>query len=111
MTVIAKPLVQAKEAETSQTTQYTAQAGTRAILDKITGTNAGPGSAQLSINIVPSGGTAGASNLIVKTKTLNSGETYTFPEIVGHVLGPGDMVSTIASASSVTIRISGREVT
>lgn len=111
MTVIAKPLVSAKEAETAQTTQYTAPAGTRAILDKVTGTNTGASSAQLSFNLVPTGGSAGASNTIVKTKTLGAGECYTFPEIVGHVLSPGDFVSTLASAASVTIRISGREVT
>lgn len=111
MTVTAKPLVSAKEAETSQTTQYTAPAGTRVILDKVTGTNTGSGSAQLSFNLVPNGGTAGASNTVVKTKTLSGGECYTFPEIVGHVLSPGDSVSTLASASAVTIRISGREVT
>jgi hypothetical protein len=111
MTVTAKPLVSAKEAETTQTTQYTAPAGTRVILDKVTGTNTGAGSAQLSFNLVPLGGSAGASNTVVKTKALSPGECYTFPEIVGHVLAPGDFVSTLASAASVTIRISGREVT
>ena len=111
MTVTAKPLVSAKEAETSQTTQYTAPAGTRVILDKVTGTNTGATSAQLSFNLVPNGGAAGASNTVVKTKALAAGECYTFPEIVGHVLSPGDFVSTLASASAVTIRISGREVT
>lgn len=50
--------------------------------------------------------------MITKTKALASGEAYTFPEIVGHVLGPGDMLSTLASAAaSITIRASGREVT
>lgn len=111
MTVTTKPLVSAKEAETLQTTQYTAPAGTRVILDKVTGTNTGASSAQLSFNLVPNGGSAGASNTVVKTKTLGAGECYTFPEIVGHVLSPGDFVSTLASAASVTIRISGREAT
>ena len=51
-------------------------------------------------------------NLIAKTKALTAGECYTFPEIVGHVLGPGDVISTLASAAtSITIRASGREVT
>jgi hypothetical protein len=54
---------------------------------------------------------AGNQNLIVKTKTLQAAETYTFPEIVGHVLAPGGFISTIAgTASAINIRSSGREV-
>jgi len=47
----------------------------------------------------------------VKTKTLQAGETYTFPELVGHVLKPSGFISTLASASSaVNMRASGREI-
>lgn len=110
MTVTAKVLIAAKQAEDAQTTQYTATA-VRTIIDKFTATNTTAGAVTLSINIVTSGGAAGASNLIVQTKSLAAGETYTFPEIVGHILGPGDFISTIASAvTSITIRSSGREV-
>jgi hypothetical protein len=50
--------------------------------------------------------------LIVKTKTLQPAETYTFPEIVGQILSPGAFISTIASAAtSINIRASGREIT
>jgi hypothetical protein len=50
--------------------------------------------------------------LIVKTKTLQPSETYTFPELVGHVLSPGGFISTLAgTASAINIRVSGREVT
>jgi hypothetical protein len=55
--------------------------------------------------------TAGNQNLIVKTKTLLPNETYTFPELVGHILAPGGFISTIAgTASAINIRCSGREV-
>lgn len=112
MTVTAKPLINAKQAEDAQTTQYTTPTGTRAIVDKFTATNTSAGAVTLSVNIVASAGAAGDGNLIVKTKTLAAGETYTFPEIVGQVLNPGDFISTIASAATaVTIRASGREVT
>ena len=41
-----------------------------------------------------------------------AGETYTFPEIVGHSLAPSGFISTIAgAATSISIRASGREVT
>lgn len=109
MTVIAKCLLEAKFAESSQTTQYTVGSGTRTIVDKFTAyANA---ATSLNVNVVASGGTAGASNLKV-AKTLASGETYTFPEIVGQILNAGDFLSTIAGTSSaVVIRASGREVT
>lgn len=110
MTVTAKVLFNPLQAQNAQTTQYTAPAGTRTILDKFTGTNTTAAVANLSINLVPNGGAAGVGNLIVQTKTLQPGECYTFPEIVGHVLNPGDAISTLAgTAAAITIRASGRE--
>jgi hypothetical protein len=47
----------------------------------------------------------------VKTKTLQPSETYTFPELVGHVLLNNGFISTIAgTASAINIRASGRLV-
>lgn len=112
MTVTAKPIIGAKQAESAQTTQYTAPAGVRTIIDKFTATNTSSSVVSLSVNIIPSGGASGDANLIAKTKALAPSEAYTFPEVVGHVLGPGDVVSTLASAAtSITIRASGREIT
>jgi hypothetical protein len=109
MTVTAKCLVEAKQAENSQTTQYSAPAGTRTIVDKFSARSVA--GATLSVNIVASGGAAGATNLVV-TKTIAAGEQYTFPELVGQVLNAGDFISTICSvATDTVIRISGRENT
>ena len=111
MTVTVKVLVPAKTAENTQTTQYTAS-GVTAIIDKFTATNYSATAATISVNLVTSGGTAGNNDLIVKTKTLQASETYTFPELVGHVLRPGGFISTLAgTASAINIRVSGREVT
>lgn len=111
MAVTVKPLIPAKIAENTQTTQYTAS-GVTAIIDKFTATNYGATTTTLSVNLVTSADTAGNQNLIVKTKSLQPSETYTFPEIVGHVLAPSGFISTIAgAATSVNIRASGREVT
>jgi hypothetical protein len=63
------------------------------------------------VNIVTVADTSGNKNLIVKTKSLAAGETYTFPEIVGQALEPGDFISTIASAATaINIRSNGREI-
>ena len=110
MAVTIKVLIPAKIAESAQTTQYTAT-GVKAIIDKFTGTNYSAVAATLSVNLVTSAGAAGDSNLITKTKTLQAGETYTFPEIVGHTLDASGFISTIAgTATSINIRASGREV-
>lgn len=111
MTVTLKVLVPAKTVENAQTTQYTAT-GVSAIIDKFTATNYTAVAATISVNLVTVSGSSGNQNLIVKTKTLQASETYTFPELVGQVLGPGDFISTIAgTASAINMRVSGREVT
>ena len=111
MTVSVKVLVPAKTVENSQTTQYTST-GVTTIIDKFTATNYGATAATISVNLVTVSGSAGNQNLITKTKTLQPAEVYTFPELVGQVLGPGDFISTIAgTASSINMRVSGREVT
>ncbi len=110
MTVTVKVLIPAKIAENAQTTQYTAT-GVKAIIDKFTATNYSAVPATLSVNLVTSAGAAGDLNLIVKTKTLQASETYTFPELVGASLDAGGFISTIASAAtSISIRASGREI-
>ena len=110
MTVTVKNLVPGKTVEATQTTQYTANNVTT-IIDKFTATNYSATAATISVNLVTAAGSAGNDNLIVKTKTLQPSETYTFPELVGHVLPLGGFISTIAgTASAINIRASGRLV-
>lgn len=110
MAVTVKDIVAPKTVESSQTTQYTAN-GVTTIIDKFTATNYSAAAAAISVNLVTVGGTASDSNLIVKSKTLQASETYTFPELVGQVLNPGSFISTIAdTASALNMRVSGREV-
>jgi hypothetical protein len=111
MTVSIKVLIPAKQAENSQTTQYTA-INCKAIIDKFTITNTSAGNVTISVNLVTGGGSTSASNLIVDTRSIAPDETYTCPELVGQVLESAGFISTIASAAtSLTIRSSGREIT
>lgn len=111
MAVTPKVLIPAKQAENAQTAQYTASAA-RAIIDKFTVTNTSAGNVTLSVNLVTTGGSAGAANLVIDARAIAPDETYTCPELVGHVLEAGGFISTIASAAtSLTIRCSGREIT
>ena len=110
MAVSTKVLIPAKTAENVQTSQYTATNVTT-IIDKFTATNYNTAAATISVNLVTALGSAGNDNLIVKTKTLQPAETYTFPELVGQVLASGGFISTIAgTASAINIRASGREI-
>jgi len=110
MAVSISNIIPAKVAENSQTTQYTST-GVQTIIDKFTATNYSASAATISVNLVTATDTAGNQNLIVKTKTLQPAETYTFPELVGHVLPVSGFISTIAgTATAINIRASGRLV-
>ena len=110
MAVTLKVLVPPKQLENTQTSQYTAT-NVRAIIDKATVTNTSASNVTLSVNLVTVSGSAGASNLIIDTRTIVPDETYLCPELVGQVLEAGGFISTIAgTASALTMRVSGREV-
>jgi len=111
MTVTVKNIIPAKQAENTQTTQYTANK-CKTIVDKFTATNTSAVNVTISVHLVTSGDSAGADNLIVDSRAIAPYETYTFPELVDHALEPGGFISTIASAAtSLTILASGREIT
>jgi len=111
MPTLVKTLIQSKQAEIAQTLQYTA-VNCKTIIDKFTATNTSGANVTLGVNLVASGGVAGADNLIVDSRAIAPDETYTFPELVGQVLESGGFISTIASAATaLTIRASGREIT
>lgn len=95
---------------TTPTAEYTAT-NVKTIIDKFTVTNTNTVNVQFSINIVSSGGSEGDGNLLIKNKTVQPNETYTCPEVIGHVLNPSAFISAVASvASSLTLRASGREI-
>ena len=111
MPATAVLLIAPKLAETAQTEQYAAPVGGKgALIDKFTATNTTALPQTLSVNLI-SDGAASDNDLIVKTKSLAAGETYTFPEIVGSYLPPSASISTIASATGIALRASGRELT
>lgn len=111
MTVLAKTLVEGVQAAASNTTQYTAPANTRTIIDKMTATNTTGVAATLTTNLVAAAGSASASNTVMSAQSIAAGATYVCPEVAGHILNPGDFLSTLAgTAAAITIRVSGREV-
>lgn len=111
MTVTVKNIIPRKQAENTQTTQYTAL-NCKTLIDKFTVTNTSSSNVTFSCNLVATGGSASNSNIIVKDRSIAPNESYTCPDLVGQVLEDGGFISTIASAaSSLTISASGREIT
>jgi hypothetical protein len=110
MAVYVRVLIPSKTAEAAQTTQYTSTAVTT-IIDKFTATNYSANAATLSINLVAPLDNPGNANLLVKTVSIQPGQTYLFPELIGHVMVSGGTLSTIAgTATAISIRASGRTI-
>lgn len=111
MTVTTAVLVPSKQAENAQTTQYTST-NCKTIIDKATITNTTTGIVTFSANVVTAAGAASAANLVVNLRSIAPKETYALPELIGQALEPGDFLSTIAgAATSLTLRVSGRQIT
>lgn len=110
MTTTSKVLIPAKQAEASQFTQYVATLVT-AYIDKFTITNNTTQVVQISVNLVPLGGSADSTNLILSARSIAPKETYAATELAGQILDNGTYISTLATAANaLTIRASGREI-
>lgn len=110
MTTVNKVLIQSKQAENAETTQYIS-ANCTTIVDKFTAMNTSGSTQTLTVSLVANGGAASTEEKVI-TVSILAGKTYTFPEIVGHSLDNNDFISTLASAAtSINIRASGRQIT
>lgn len=110
MSVIVKNIIPRKQAEATQTTQYTA-VNCRTVIDKFTSTNTGLANAVLSVNLCADGSSPGVTNAVLYQRAIAPGESYTCPELVGQCLEPGGFISTLANTVSLTISATGRELT
>jgi hypothetical protein len=110
MTVVAKCLYETQSIPAAETSMYPAPANTRTIIDKHTLTNTTGAAITATVRLIPSGQTAAGGFAIMSAVSIAAGVSYTCPEIVGHVLNPGDFISILPSAVGLVGRASGREV-
>lgn len=111
MSITAKCLIEAKFASNAGASEYLVPVGKHIIIDKFTAGNPTGSSVDISIWIVPSGGSSGNSNFLVK-KTVTTLATEDLSEMQNQILNPGDSIFVLASTgSALSIRASGREVT
>jgi hypothetical protein len=93
-------------------TKYTSPANVASVIKKLTLTNADAAAGHnVTIYLVPAGGAAGASNLLIDARTVGPLATLDIEEAVNHVLNGGDFIAAFAdTASEVSIRCSGVQI-
>lgn len=111
MAVSPKRLVPGSQIANVATTYYTAT-GVKARIDSCALTNTTAGAITATVHLVPSGGSAAASNCILSAKSINAGDTYIVPGAIGQWLEDGGTIQALAgSAASITLVASGVEYT
>ena len=104
-------LYEAAYVTNADATIYTAPANTTVIIDKFTATNNDSSTHTLNVNIIPSGGSVGATNLEVSGMTIQVAATgpVDLTLLQNQILLTGDAISVKADAGSkIVVRISGR---
>jgi hypothetical protein len=111
MAVTAKRLITPAQLTTSAATYYTTPANTRTVIKKLTLTNSTTTPRLVTVYLVPSGGTAGATNILTSTRTVGANQTWDCTDAQGHVLEAGATIQALADgATAVTIHGSGVEI-
>lgn len=109
--IVPKLLVSTQIASTSATTVYTVPALTTVKLSQGSLCNTSGSAVNVSLSLVPSGGTADTTHRVVSVFSLPAGDTLSLRDyIAGHFMGPADFISVTCSASgAVDVVISGTE--
>ena len=107
-----KTLVQGSALTTSAAVYYTAPTGTYTRVTQMSVTNTDAAPRVVSLYIASSNAAPTATDTIVKSKTLQSNETWVPYQALGVVLSPGCTIQAVADANSVVIlKSSGIELT
>lgn len=70
-------------------------------IDKATLSNSDASTAHtVTVYLVPSGASPGASNIVIVQRSIASKITYHCPELVGHILSPGDTLQAFADTTN-----------
>lgn len=111
MSVTLKALVEPVAVPTVAASLFTSSANTRIDACYVANPDA-VNTADVTVYLVPSGGSAGASNAVYTTKTLQPLETWIVTALIGQVLAAGDSIQAIKTGSAApTIRASGTVIT
>ena len=81
---------------------------TKRVIKSASLTNTTAGAVACSVYLVPSGGTAGASNTLISARSIAVGETYNCPELIGKGLDAAGFVQ--ALGLNVTFAYTATEI-
>ncbi len=106
---VAKPLIDSKVCEIVATDQYTVPASTRTKIDRFTVTNTTGLGITIDVHLVPPGGSAGSSNLLINAKSIAGADDVSLTTLSGQDMAAGSKIVAKASSLGLVIRCSGRE--
>jgi len=83
-----------------------------AVIDTCTVTNTSVTPCAINMYLTVAGDPLADNYKIISNRTLLAYETYNCPEMVGQIIGGGDLIITTAGTTNVlTVAITGREIT
>src|SRR4029077_7428246 len=98
--LIAKVLC-ATQVAAAETTVYTVPANSHVKIAHGVITNVSGSTVNVSVSVVPSGGSASTANRIISVFPLTAGNSLSMKDyLVGAMLGPGDFISVLPSAAT-----------
>lgn len=107
---LPKRLVPGSQLTTSAATYYTVPANTLTTISACTLTNTTGGAVTATMHLVPTGGTADATNCILSARTIAAGESFNVGSAIGQTMAAGGTLQGLAgSATSITLVASGYE--
>ena len=107
---ISKRLVDGSQLTTGAATYYTTPANTRTKIEACVLTNTSGANRTVTMHLVPSGGSASASNRILSAYTVNAGASYSVDEAINQVLETGGTLQALSDgATAVSLVASGSE--
>lgn len=92
---------------TAATTQYTTPASRQDVIKDMEFANTSAAAITLTVNVVPTGGSASTANQILSAVSIPGNQTLHWTGTI--VMNAGDFVSTATSATGITATVSGLE--
>ena len=97
---------------TSAATYATMAANEKGVITNATITNTTATAYTVTVHVISAGATETVSNMDISARTVNAGETYKCPELIGKVMLATGTIRALASANTaLTLKVSGYIVT
>lgn len=93
-------VITAAQLTTSAATYYTVPTGVTAYIRKLSLLNSTGGAVTATVHLVPNGGTANATNMVISAQSIAAGASYQCPEVEGQALAAGATIQALASAGT-----------